>query len=47
MSRKRNIITNMLEKVILLVTIKLNMKAMVIEIKHYHLKNTSIKLDVT
>ena len=45
MKKKKKIIINQQELVIFAVTIILNMKVMVMEIKHYQLKNILIKLD--
>ena len=45
MKKKKKIIINQQELVIFGVTIILNMKVMVMEIKHYHLKNILTKLD--
>ena len=44
---KKKIITNQQEWVIFGAIILLNMKVMVIAIKHYQLKNNLIKLDYT
>ena len=45
MKKKKKIIINQQELVIFGVTIILNMKVMVMEIKHYQLKNILTKLD--